>query len=314
LKTELNYLAHVVTSEGVKPDPEKVKAIKNFPIPKNTTDVKSFLRLTGYYRKFIPQFSKIVKPLTELLKKVQKWRWDAEQIESFQFLQAALMREPVLQYPDFTKPFVLTTDASGFVVGAILSQGKVVQEKPIAFVSRTLNQAEQNYSTIEKELTVIVWACRYVRPYLLGRNFTIVTDHKPLTWMFSGKDPSSRLLRWRLLLEEYNYTIAYKAGKKKVNAGALSRNPVVMAAMITSKGKQRKTLKEKHECPVGGHQGVQRTYDRLKLYVTWPGMFQDVEDYTRSCEVRHKNKFTAHTLRLHSKKRILNIDHGINFI
>ena len=84
--------------------------------------------------------------------------------------------------------------------------------------------------------------------------------------------------------------------------------------MITSKGKQRKMLKEKHECPVGGHQGVQRTYDRLKLYVTWPGMFQDVEDYTRSCEVRHKNKFTAHTLRLHSKKRILNIDHGINFI
>ena len=109
------------------------------------------------------------------------------------------MRELVLQYPDFIKPFVLTTDASGFAVGAILSQ-----DKPIAFASRTLNQAEQNYSTIERELTAIVWACRYFRPYLLGKHFTIVTDHKTLTWMFSVKDPSSRLLRWRLLLEEYD--------------------------------------------------------------------------------------------------------------
>jgi glutathione S-transferase len=173
-----------------------------------------------------------------LLKNSQKWRWDVEQIESFKILQAALMREPVLQYPDFTKPFVLTTDASGFAVGAILSQGTIGQDKPIAFASRTLNQAEQNYSTIEKELTAIVWACRYFRPYLLGKHFTIVTDHRPLTWMFSVKDPSSRLLRWRLLLEEYDYTIAYKAGKKNVNADALSRNPVVMTVMITLKEKQ----------------------------------------------------------------------------
>ena len=176
------------------------------------------------------------------------------------------MQEPVLQYPDFTKPLVLTTDASGFAVGAIFSQGKIGQDKPIAFVSRTLNQAEQNYSSIEKKLSVIVWACRYFGPYLLGRNFTIFIYHKPLTWMFSVKDPSSRLLRWRLLLEEYDYTIASKVGKKNVNADALSRNPVVMTVMI--KEKQRKILKETHECPIGGHQGAQRTYDRLKLYVT----------------------------------------------
>jgi len=167
----------------VKPDPEKIKAIKNFSIHNNMTDVKSFLGLTAYHRKFIPQFCKIAKPLTELVKKGQKWRWDAEQIQSFHFLQAALMWEPVLQYPDFTKLFVLNAEAFGLAVGAILSQGKTGQDKPIAFASRTLNQAEQNYSTIEKELTAIVWACRYFRPYLLGRNFTIVTDYKPLTWI-----------------------------------------------------------------------------------------------------------------------------------
>jgi hypothetical protein len=187
----------------------------------------------------------------------------------------------------------LTTDASGFAVGAILSQGKVGQDKPIAFASRTLNQAEQNYSTIEKELTAIVWACKYFRPYLLGRNFIIITDHKPLTWVFSVKDPSSRLLRWRLLLEEYDYTVVYKAGKKNVNADALSRHPVIMTVMITSKEKQQRILKEMHECPIGGHQGVQRTYDRLKMYVTWPGMFYDMEEYIKKCEICQKNKFTG---------------------
>jgi len=293
LKTELSYLGHVVTTEGVKPDPLKVKAIKEFPTPRNTKDVKSFLGLTGYYRRFISQFSKIAKPLNELLKKGQKWRWEQEQIESFHLLQDALTREPVLSYPDFNKQFVLTCDASSFAVGAILSQGKIGHDKPISFASRTLNRAEMGYSTIEKELAAIVWACKHYRPYLIGRTFTIVTDHKPLTWMFSVKDPSSRLLRWRLLLEEFDYTIQYKAGKKNVNADALSRNPVVMTTMITSKEKQQKILQEMHDCPFGGHQGVQRTYDRLKLYVTWPGMFHDVEEYITNCKVCQKNKYTG---------------------
>ena len=150
LKTKLNYLGHVVTSGGVKPDPQKVKAIKEFPTPENTTDVKSFLGLAGYYRKFIPQFSKMAKPLNDWLKKDNAWQLEQE----------------------------------------------------------------QNYSRSEKELIAIVWACRHFRPYLLGRKFTIVTDHKPLTWMFSVKDPSSRLLRWRFLLKEFDYTIEYKAGKR----------------------------------------------------------------------------------------------------
>jgi len=156
-----------------------------------------------------------------------------------------------------------------------------------------LSSPEQNYSTIEKELIAIVWACRHFRPYLLGKNFTIVTDHKPLTWMFSVKDPSSRLLRWRLLLEEFDYTTEYKAGKKNVNADALSRNPVVMTVMIASKEKQQQILKEMHECPTGGHQGVQRTFERLKLYVTWPGMFHDVEEYITNFRVCQQNKFTG---------------------
>jgi hypothetical protein len=228
-----------VTGNGVKPDPHKVQAIHDFPIPKTKTDIKSFLGLAGYYRKFTPQFSKIGKPLNNLQKKDQVWKWEIEQVQSFQQLKEALTKEPVLQYSEFTKPFIITTDASGFAVGATFSQGKVGQDQAIAYASRILNSAERNYSTIEKELTAMVWACKNFRPYVLGRNFTIVTDHKPLTWMFNAKDPSSRLLRGRLLLEEYDYNIEYKAGKRNVNADALSRNPTAMT-VLTSKENRSK--------------------------------------------------------------------------
>jgi hypothetical protein len=133
-------------------------------------------------------------------------------------LKFKLTNTPLLQYPDFSKQFILTTDASGYASGAILSQGKLRHDKPIAYASRTLNQAEQNYATVEKELLAIVWACKHFRPYLIGRKFQIVTDHKAITWIFNVRDPSSRLMRWKLLLEEYNYEIQYRAGKRNCNA------------------------------------------------------------------------------------------------
>jgi hypothetical protein len=296
LKTELQYLGHIVTADGVAPDPKKIQAIVEFPTPKTPTSVKSFLGLVGYYRKFVPDFSKRAKPLNDLLKKNQTWRWETEHEESFRNLKEQLTKPPILRFTDFTQPFVLTTDASDYAIGSILSQGDIGKDKPIAFASRTLNKAETNYSTVEKELLAIVWSCKHFRPYLLGRMFTIVTDHKPLTWIFSVKDPSSRLLRWRLLLEEYQFEIVYRAGVKNVNADALSRYPIVGGIQTTnqeiSEERKLKLLKEMHECPVGGHQGIQRTYERLKLYVSWPNMFKDVEAYIRKCPVCQLNKQT----------------------
>lgn len=118
---------------------------------------------------------------------------------------------------------MLTTDASKIALGAILSQGPVVKDKPIAYASRTLNRAEANYSTTEQELLAIVWATKHFRPYLYGTKFTIVSDHKPLRWLFAFADAGSRLMRWRLKLMEYEYEIVYRAGKLNVNADALSR-------------------------------------------------------------------------------------------
>lgn len=223
LRKEIAFLGHVVTTEGIKPNPDKIHAIKNFPIPKTQKDIRTFLGLLGYYRKFIKDFARLVKPMTVCLKKGRSVELTENYIKTFQTCKHILTNDPILQYPDFTKPFILTTDASNVALGAILSQGNIGSDRPICFASRTLSDSETNYSTIEKELLAIVWATKYFRPYLFGRKFQIVTDHRPLTWLMSLKEPNSKLIRWRLKLEEYDYTIIYKKGKRNTNADALSR-------------------------------------------------------------------------------------------
>lgn len=223
LQRNVKFLGHIITPDGIKPNPDKIMAIQKFPIPKTPKEIKSFLGLIGYYRKFIRDFAKITKPLTTCLKKGAKIEHNENFLKSFETCKNILTNDPLLQYPDFDKPFVVTTDASKYALGAILSQGVIGSDKPIAYASRTLNNAEINYSVIEKELLGVVYAVQYFRPYLFGRKFKIVTDHKPLQWLFSLKEPQSRLVRWRLKLEEYDYEIVYKKGKKNTNADALSR-------------------------------------------------------------------------------------------
>lgn len=138
--------------------------------------------------------------------------WNRRKDEAFNTLKDLLTSEPLLQYPDFTKPFVLIIDVSNDALGAIPSQGPIGRDLPIAYASRTFINAEKNYSTTQKELLPIVWGCKQFRQYLYGRKFTIVTEHKPLTWVFNVKDPSSRLIRWRLKLEYYD--MIYKPGTK----------------------------------------------------------------------------------------------------
>ncbi|CAH2226625.1 jg26952, partial [Pararge aegeria aegeria] len=184
---------------------------------------KQFLGLLGYYRKFIPDFARITKPMTKCLKKGTKITFDSNYTNCFENCKTLLTNDPILKYPDFDKDFILTTDASNFAIGAVLSQGTIGSDKPIAYASRTPNESEINYSTIEKELLAIVWATKYFRPYIFGRKFKIVTDHKPLQWVMNLKEPNSRLTRWRLKLSEYDFTVVYKNGKNNTNADALSR-------------------------------------------------------------------------------------------
>lgn len=223
LRKETEYLGHVITPDGIKPNPNKIEAIKNFPIPKTQKEIRSFLGLLGYYRKFINNFAKITKPFTKCLKKGETVKHTPEFLDAFEECKTLLCNDPILKYPDFSKQFELTTDSSNFALGAILAQ----DDHPIAYASRTLNPAEINYSTIEKEMLAIVWACKHFRPYLYGTKFIIKTDHKPLQWLFSVKDSSSRLVRWRLKLNEFEYEIQYKKGKLN-QADPLSRIKIEM--------------------------------------------------------------------------------------
>jgi hypothetical protein len=184
--------------------------------------------------------------------------WNQRTDEAFITLKELLTSEPLLQYPDFTKPFVLSTDDSNEALGAILSQGPIGRDLLIAFASKTLVNAENNYSNTE-ELLAIVWGCKQFRQYLCGRKFTTVTYHKPLTWVFNVKDSSSRLLRWRLKLEEYDYDIVYKPGVRNTNADALSRinvPEVNTATEISSEHTEEengKILQEFHQSRTEGH-------------------------------------------------------------
>jgi len=143
-------LGHIISENGISPS--KLTTIKEFSTLRKVKDIQSFIGLAGYYRKFIADFSKIAKPLTKLIKKSEKFEWTAEQQNAFKTLKEKLMTAPVLKYPDFTEKFIAITDASAFAIGVILLQGKVGNDRPIAYVSKVLSRAEQNYNTTEKEL------------------------------------------------------------------------------------------------------------------------------------------------------------------
>lgn len=217
---EVAFLGHIITPNGIKPNPEKIKAIQAYPLPKSVKEIRAFLGLIGYYRRFIQNFAKVVQPFTKCLKKGAKIdQNNGDYLQAFHNCKELIMNAPILTYPDFNKTFRITTDSSNFAIGGVLSQNN----KPIAFYSRTLNSAERNYSTIERELLGIVENTKHFRPYIFGKQFIIETDHKPLVWLFSLKDPNSRLVKWRLRLEEFDYKIQYKKGKENSVADALSR-------------------------------------------------------------------------------------------
>lgn len=223
LRKSVEYLGHVISEKGVCPNPNKIECIKQISKPSNQKQIKMFLGMVGYYRKFINNFSTIAKPLTQLLKKDKTFEWTQAQDKAFQCLKEILTSKPLLQYPDFSIPFVLTTDAFNVGVGAVLSQIKDNKDLPVAYYSRTLNKTEQNYSTTEKELLAIINSVEHFRPYLYGKLFTIYTDHRALVWLHNCQNPSSKLIRWRLRLSEYQYEIKYKAGRINSNADGLSR-------------------------------------------------------------------------------------------
>ena len=217
--TSVSFLGHRISSEGISMESSKVQAIMEWPVPRNVNEIQQFLGLSGYYRKFIANFSGICAPISELLSNKVPFNWNQRQQEAFEQLKRAITNAPVLKLPDPTLTYTVKTDASGFAIGAELSQ----DGHPVCYLSHKLSPAERNYSTHEKEQLAIIYALREWRHHLLGSPIKIETDHCSLKYFQTQPNLSQRQARWSEFMSQFDYQIIYLPGKQNIVADALSR-------------------------------------------------------------------------------------------
>nr|KAG5695192.1 hypothetical protein BaRGS_018314 [Batillaria attramentaria] len=230
LQRSVSFLGHVVTPEGVHTCPEKIECVKNWPTPKSVKEVQSFLGFAGFYRRFVPHFARIARPLHNLTacpkngKKQRKFHWGEEEQQAFDQLKARLTSAPVLAYADPQKPFILNTDASTEGLGAVLYQHQDGRDRVIAYASRGLNQAERRYPAHKLEFLALKWAVTdKFHDYLYGANFVVRTDNNPLTYVLTTAKLDAAGHRWVAQLANYNFSLEYRAGRLNRDADALSR-------------------------------------------------------------------------------------------
>ncbi|XP_021750654.1 uncharacterized protein LOC110716341 [Chenopodium quinoa] len=219
-------LGHVISSRGIEVDRAKIEVIERLPPPTNVKGIRSFLGHAGFYRRFIKDFSKIAKPLTQLLVKDSPFVFTNDCLLAFDRLKEALISAPIIQPPNWELPFELMCDASDFAVGSVLGQRKDKKLHDIYYTSKTLDEAQRNYTTTEKEFLAIIHAIEKFRSYLLGSKVIVFTDHAALKYLLSKKEPKPRLIRWVLLLQDYDIEIRDKKGAENVVADHLSRLPI----------------------------------------------------------------------------------------
>jgi hypothetical protein len=225
LQKELVYLGHLVTADGLRPDPLKVKAILEMETPTDATDVRSFIGMTGFYRSYIDNFAKTCEPLYNLTRIETKFNWNEKEKVAFEALKSSLANAPILCHPNFDYPFIIETDASLKGLGAVLVQRYSGKTHVIQYISRTLQPTERKWHIRELEALGILWACEMFRVYVSQTKFLVESDHESLQWLMKLEKPA-RLVRWAIRLSEYTFEIRPKSGKLNVTADALSRLPM----------------------------------------------------------------------------------------
>ena len=325
-KDKIDYLGVIIGNGVVKMDPSKLKGVADWPKPKTPTEIRQFLRFTGYYRYFIPKYSKIARPLLDLTKKDIMWKWEECQQQAFEELKRRMCSGPVLQQPDFGKRFYLQADASLYGMGTILSQeGKHLtptlakQHKPIlhpiAYYLATFTQTKRNYDIYERELLAMMKALAHWRQYLgwTKEPFIIMTDHANLQYWKSPKNLNHRTARWQADLQEYDYEIRHIPGKENIPPDALSCPPGVdqgkndnqqqvvippekyKAATIAPEQPMTTEMKRAimrlvHDHPAAGHPGRDETIWKAQTMTTWDGMNDWIAEYVQGCAICQQNK------------------------
>ena len=212
LCTKVAFLGHEVSEQGIATDPSKADAVKDWPQPKSSTEVRQFVGLATYYRKFIPNFATVCKPLHRLTEKASSFVWNDQCQNAFDTVKQLLTNAPVLSYPLLQgQPFVLDCDASNVGVGAVLLQLQDGEEKVISYFSKCLSKSERQYCTTRKELLAVVMAVKHFHPYLLGQRFTVRTDHGSLQWLMRFKNCEGQIARWTETLSAYTFTVVHGA-------------------------------------------------------------------------------------------------------
>lgn len=325
-QTQVEFLGFIVGKDGVSMCPDKCKSIEKWPPPTNVVQTQSFLGFANFYRRFIANYSKIAKPLTDLTKKNNKFEWTSSVDFAFQTLKAALLSNPVLAHPDVLKPFTLHTDASDSAIGAVLSQ----DSHPIAYYSRKLNDAEINYAVHDKELLAIIAAFRHWRHLLAGaqHQITVFCDHKNLTFFSTRRILKQRHARWAELLSEYDFILKYVPGSDNNAADALSRRPdnnlnggeehvrklyqetllprkcwlrtvdteltqsqsVNSTILIEDPALQKQVIQQRHNSPIAGHLGIHKTFELINRDFSWPGLRRQVKDFIKHCVICQQMK------------------------
>ncbi|KAL5006251.1 hypothetical protein ScPMuIL_015057, partial [Solemya velum] len=234
-KKDVRYLGHIVSEHGIQTDPEKVSVVENWPAPTCTKSLQRYLGFIGFYRRYIQGFSKIARPLNDLLKgsngnkkkrKYTDFVWGHEQQTAFEELKKKLVSAPVLGYADYTLPFELHVDASTSGLGSVLYQRQNGTMRVIAYASRGLSNSERNYPAHKLEFLALKWALvEKFHDYLYGQSFTVFTDNNPLTYVLSSAKLDATGHRWLSQIASFNFSIHYKTGKTNVDADALSRLP-----------------------------------------------------------------------------------------
>jgi len=224
MQTSIKFLGNLVSKDGQTTDAEKTRLVADWPVQINLKQLRGFLSLAGYYRKFVKDFCRIATPLNDLMKKNCRFEWTAQCQAAFDMPKSALLTPPVLALPNDRDPFYLDTDACDTSIGAVLSQIQDGEERVIAYAGRTLSRNELNYCVARKELLSVIYLTKYFRQYLLSRKLYIRTEHTALSWLKRKPEPIGQNDRWMQILSKYDYDIAHRKGRSHANADALLRH------------------------------------------------------------------------------------------